>query len=655
MDVGCPMDSLDQFAAGKLAALDRGGLRRTLVETARHGLSTSSAADAACSPSPATTTSILRSIPPSRPPRWPARSEKRCRAGSGASRLVTGNHPLHAELEVQLARLQGTEAACVFGSGSLSMRASSRRSSGPMTWCCSTSSRMRACGPAPGSRATTVLTYRHNDVGHAEDLLRAQRGRHPHAGDRNRRGLLDGRRPRRAARPSASLARRATTPGSSPAVARRRRGRRRPRLDAAGECQPDLSATAGQRHTVEGDRRPGALSVRVATRDRPDGEPRPNLDLLDRASPATVSRDRGDLIAADQAYAAAARRNKAFTHRAGLPEAESRSSRSSSAGRRPPWRRADASNAKASSRWRSVPRPCRRAPRGCGLPSRPRIRMPRSSASPASCASTCTHERALRHGDRHRYRQDVRDTRIDRRATRARPHRRGAQADRHGLRARRGGRQRQWSASGGTRPRRATRNPAIAEVSPFRFVAPLAPDMAAAREKRARDFAALIAVCRAAITAAKSRYDLLIEGVGGVIVAESNPQPHDPRTGRPGTAPAARCCVARRLSLKLHHQPHAHGARRDRPARARGGVAHSQRNPRQPSSPRRDPRRDRTPRAGARRRRPASRGRKRARRYRCSRRIMARLLTATPSDQDDPWSQCRRRRADPRSITSPAW
>lgn len=39
--------------------------------------------------------------------------------GAGASRLVTGNHPLYEKVEHQLANLKGTEAACIFGSGYL--------------------------------------------------------------------------------------------------------------------------------------------------------------------------------------------------------------------------------------------------------------------------------------------------------------------------------------------------------------------------------------------------------------------------------------------------------------------------------------------------------------------------------------------------------
>ena len=40
-------------------------------------------------------------------------------AGAGASRLVTGDHPLLSQLEGRLARLKGTEACVVFGSGYL--------------------------------------------------------------------------------------------------------------------------------------------------------------------------------------------------------------------------------------------------------------------------------------------------------------------------------------------------------------------------------------------------------------------------------------------------------------------------------------------------------------------------------------------------------
>lgn len=52
---------------------------------------------------------------------------------------------------------------------------------------------------------------------------------------------------------------------------------------------------------------------------------------------------------------------------------------------------------------------------------------------------------------------------------------------------------------------------AIAAISPWRFAAPLSPDMAAAREGRAIDFDALVDFCRA-------DEPVLVEGVGGVMV-----------------------------------------------------------------------------------------------------------------------------------------
>jgi dethiobiotin synthetase len=56
----------------------------------------------------------------------------------------------------------------------------------------------------------------------------------------------------------------------------------------------------------------------------------------------------------------------------------------------------------------------------------------------------------------------------------------------------------------------------IAEISPWRFTAPLSPDMAARAEGRGIDVPALIDFCRRAIDAADDA--LLIEGVGGLMV-----------------------------------------------------------------------------------------------------------------------------------------
>ncbi len=56
----------------------------------------------------------------------------------------------------------------------------------------------------------------------------------------------------------------------------------------------------------------------------------------------------------------------------------------------------------------------------------------------------------------------------------------------------------------------------VARLSPWLFSAALSPDMAAAREGRAIDFARLVSFCRDA--AGSCEGTLLIEGVGGVMV-----------------------------------------------------------------------------------------------------------------------------------------
>jgi dethiobiotin synthetase len=56
----------------------------------------------------------------------------------------------------------------------------------------------------------------------------------------------------------------------------------------------------------------------------------------------------------------------------------------------------------------------------------------------------------------------------------------------------------------------------IERIAPWRFTAPLSPDMAARRENRAIDFDALVEFSRSAIADTKGM--LLIEGIGGVMV-----------------------------------------------------------------------------------------------------------------------------------------
>lgn len=63
---------------------------------------------------------------------------------------------------------------------------------------------------------------------------------------------------------------------------------------------------------------------------------------------------------------------------------------------------------------------------------------------------------------------------------------------------------------------------AIAAIAPWRFAAPLSPDMAAGREGRAIDFGAVQAFCEKAIAGAENTAAVgevvLIEGIGGLMV-----------------------------------------------------------------------------------------------------------------------------------------
>jgi 8-amino-7-oxononanoate synthase len=172
------MRSLDEFASGKLAALERARLRRSPVVTARDGIYAERGGRRLLS------FSCNDYLNLSRHPaviKAAVEAAERYGVGAGASRLVTGNHPLYEDLETRLARLKGTEAACVFGSGYLANTGiiPALAGSGDLVLVDELS---HACinGGAKLSGAT-VLRYRHCDVAHAQALLAEHRARHGRA------------------------------------------------------------------------------------------------------------------------------------------------------------------------------------------------------------------------------------------------------------------------------------------------------------------------------------------------------------------------------------------------------------------------------------------------------------------------------------------
>jgi 8-amino-7-oxononanoate synthase len=170
--------SLDDVARSKLAALERRGLRRRLATTER----ADAVATAATADEPSRLTfSCNDYLGLTHDPEVVAASvaaTRRYGAGAGASRLVTGNHPLYAELESRLARLKGADDAVVFGSGYLAnigiVPALVGRADLVVL-----DERSHSCllAGAELSRAR-MLTFRHNDVTHAAALLADERPRH---------------------------------------------------------------------------------------------------------------------------------------------------------------------------------------------------------------------------------------------------------------------------------------------------------------------------------------------------------------------------------------------------------------------------------------------------------------------------------------------
>ena len=171
-------DSLEKFARAKLDALERRKLRRELEVTDR-----GSAAHVVSRHERLVSFACNDYLGLSQHPEVIEASciaTSRYGTGAGASRLITGNHVLYAELERRLAEVKGTEDAIVFGSGYLTNVGVIPVLAGSTDLIVADElSHSCILSGASLSRAT-FATFKHNDVDELYRLLARQRARHRH-------------------------------------------------------------------------------------------------------------------------------------------------------------------------------------------------------------------------------------------------------------------------------------------------------------------------------------------------------------------------------------------------------------------------------------------------------------------------------------------
>jgi 8-amino-7-oxononanoate synthase len=170
--------SLDAMAARKLAALEAKALRRTLKDTARDGIVVERAGRRLLS------FSCNDYLDLSRHPlvkQAAVAAIQKYGVGAGASRLVTGNHPLYGELEIKLASLKGAEAAVVFGSGYLANTGiiSTLIGRNDTIFVDELAHNCILAGAKMSGAATRI--FRHNDIEHLAGQLAGERAKHKHA------------------------------------------------------------------------------------------------------------------------------------------------------------------------------------------------------------------------------------------------------------------------------------------------------------------------------------------------------------------------------------------------------------------------------------------------------------------------------------------
>ncbi len=177
--------SLEEFAARKLSGLERRHLRRRLVQSdnrprmvihrdGRELVNFCSNDYLGMAHDPAVIAASQAAA-------------ERYGAGSGASRLVTGGHPLLFELEQRLAAFKDTEDCIIFGSGYLANLAITPALAGPGDLILVDELAHACLHSGAKLSGAEVIVFRHNDLADLEDRLATAR-----AGARHAMILTDG-------------------------------------------------------------------------------------------------------------------------------------------------------------------------------------------------------------------------------------------------------------------------------------------------------------------------------------------------------------------------------------------------------------------------------------------------------------------------------
>ena len=170
--------TLDRFAVGKLDRAARRGLRRELRPMHRRD-----AVHIVCDGRELLSFCCNDYLGLTHDPRLAAAAADALKdygAGAGASRLVTGNHPLHARLEKRLAAIKETEACCIFGSGYLANAGIIPALAGPGDLVVLDALAHASMHMGARTSRAAIREFSHNDTSHCAAILAEERGRFRH-------------------------------------------------------------------------------------------------------------------------------------------------------------------------------------------------------------------------------------------------------------------------------------------------------------------------------------------------------------------------------------------------------------------------------------------------------------------------------------------